>query len=120
MFNSIVLKPIEFHSNPPLDPAPAVNWKTREDGSPVNFFELVPRDHRSPLDGAHYDPSRDSLTARLNLGIPLQKVSIGITENDPNILQRTAQRVSAQIQSRLSEAADASVPAVSASVIAEV
>lgn len=102
MFHSILLHPISFKSNPELDPRPQNDWHTREDGSPVNRFIMAPRDNKSFFHGAHYDPSRDSLRARLNLGIPLQKVSIGITENDPNKLSATARSYVNAINSRAS------------------
>lgn len=101
MFHTIQLDPIEFRSNPELDPRPAIDWHTRSDGSPVNRFELSPRDHKSYFHGAHYDSSRDSLSAKLNMGIPLQKVSLGVTQNDPNILAHQALRLSSQIQQRV-------------------
>lgn len=101
MFHTIHLEPIDFRSNPDLDPRPVNDWHTRPDGSPVNCFELQPRDNKSYFVAAHYDPSRDSLTAKLNLGIPLNKVSLGVTENDPNVLAHQAQRISAQLQDRV-------------------
>lgn len=103
MFHSINLKPIDFRSNPGLDPRPMNDWHTREDGCPVNKFVLAPRDNKSFFQGAHYDASRDSLRARLNLGIPLQKVSIGITENDPNKLSAVARSYVNAINSRASQ-----------------
>lgn len=100
MFHALFLDPIQFCSNPPLDAAPGVDWHTREDGSPVNTFNLMPRSNKSYFSGAHFDASRDSLRARLNLGIPLQRVNLGVTENDPNKLAATAARLSSQISQR--------------------
>ena len=103
MFHTVSLDPIEFKSNPELDPRPLVDWHTREDGSPVNRFLLKPRDHNSFFQGAHYDASRDSLRSRLNLGIPLQKVNLGITENDPNRLSHIARTMASQIKDRVTQ-----------------
>ena len=119
MFHSIKQDPISFVSNPPLDPAPRIQLKIRDDGSPDDEIVVTPRDHHGFFEGVHYDPKTMSLTARLNLGIPLQEVSIGCTENDPNVLYRKTndliygfrERYSQNVQQAQAAAAESTVKA---------
>ena len=101
MFHNIKLDPIEFRSNPPIEPQVTRKLAVREDGSPYDVIEKVPVDNKSFLAGAHYDAASMSLSARLRLGIPLQQVNIGITENDPNVLYRSVNRFANELESRL-------------------
>lgn len=101
MFHSIRLQRIDFVSNPPLDPVPYVDRSINDYGDPVNLFLVKERDHKSSFAGSHFDPSRHSLRAMLNLGIQLQPVNYDITENDPNVLSKKAKSLSAQIENSM-------------------
>lgn len=102
MFHLIHLEPIQFSSNPPLGPIPHVDSRISDNGDPVNLILFKERDNKSPFHGSHYDPSRHSLRAMLNLGIQLQPVSYGVTDNDPNSLSAKAKRLSSQIEASAS------------------
>ena len=101
MFHSISLKPIEFKSNPKLDPIPHVVRNINETGSPINEVHYLDRDNKSPFKGSHFDPDRHSLRAMLNMGIQLQPVNYDITDNDINSLNAKARRLSSQIESNI-------------------
>lgn len=94
MFHYLNQERIDFRSNPPLSPIPHVKRDINSNGDPVNIFVMVDRDNQSPFKGSHYDPSRNSLRAMLNLGIILKPVSYGIVNNDLNELYATAKRES--------------------------
>lgn len=102
MFHFISLKPIEFRSNPKLDPIPHVVRNINDTGSPINEIHYLDRDNKSPFKGSHYDPERHSLRAMLNMGIQLQPVNYDITDNDINSLNSKARRISSQIEASVS------------------
>ena len=101
MFHVIKLEKIDFQSNPPLVPRHVVSMTTREDGSPVNKFVLTERDNKSPLSGAHYDPSIMSLRARLARGVELQSVSYDVTNNDLNSLYNSSKKLALSLRSKI-------------------
>lgn len=102
MFHSVLLKKIDFCSNPPLDPIPHVVRDISDNGSPINSFKMITRDNKSSFAGSHYDPEKHSLRAMLNLGIELTPVGYDITDNDVNSLSRKARNLSSQIEASVS------------------
>lgn len=94
MFHYVNQERIDFRSNPPLSPIPHVKRDINSNGDPVNIFVMVDRDNQSPFKGSHYDPSRHSLRAMLNLGIDLKPVSYGIVNNDLNEMYAIAKHES--------------------------
>lgn len=101
MFNSVLKNELfSFMSNPPLSDSPSIE-PLEVDGKVVNKLVYHPRDNKPYLDGVHFDANVHSLRARLNLGVNLQPVSIGVTENDPTVLQRNAVAFEAEIESKL-------------------
>lgn len=100
MFHSINLLKVAFKSNPPMESKPRVTYRLNDSGSPVNFVEYLPPSE-SPLLGSHYDPQSMSLRSMLNLGVRLNRVSFGVTENDPNVLRSQAQSFTAQVISNV-------------------
>lgn len=98
MFHSIKQKRKPFVSNPALPPLPFITKDVNDLGSPINVVEYHVPDHKSPLSGSHFDPSRHSLRAMLNMGIHLQKVNYGVTDNDLNSLSSKAKKLVSQIE----------------------
>lgn len=102
MFHYINLDPINFRSNPPFG-EDYVIVPDKDHGTIVNKVLLVPKDNKSPLDGVHYSAEQMSLRAKLNLGIPMSRVSNPPIENDPAKLNAIALHLVDDIENRLSQ-----------------
>lgn len=90
----------EFLSNPPLPERVKIE-PLLKDGKVVNQVVRVPGSNRSELESIHYSAETMSLRAKLNLGVPLSKVSLGAIENDPNYLNGLAVQLERNINLRL-------------------
>lgn len=113
MFHSSCYEVIKFTSNPPLDPIPSVERTTDDFGSPIPHYVMIPRSNKSPFEGAHYEASKHSLSAMLNLGIQLSPVGYGSIDNDPNVIKAKVLRYA----SSLSDALNSRLAAAQAAVV---
>lgn len=102
MFNDFQRK-IEVMDSNPSFPHEFVSVPQERDGKTVNGIECRDKSNISKLDGLIYQDEVMSLRAKLNLGIPLHRVTLGSLENDPTNLLRTAQNMEQQISSKLDE-----------------
>lgn len=103
MFNQAKIQKIEFFSNPAL-PDETVIVPSEENGRIVNKIQYQPNSSfRSPFEGVHFSRETMSLRSKLNLGVPMEQVSIGQVENDPNVLNRRALHLESDIVNKLSE-----------------
>lgn len=91
-----------FFSNPPLPEQPRVVPAERN-GVVYNKVIYEPGDNHSYFEGVHYSSESMSLRAKLNLGVPMTKVSFGALENDPAVLNAKALTIEKTILNRLSE-----------------
>ena len=107
MFHNKAMSRIEFTSNPPIDSFPVIELEIDENGDPQDRIVHKPGMAAPSLKGAHYDRRTMSLAARLQLGIPIEKVNIGCTENDPNVLYRSVNRFVSQVDQARSDRAAA-------------
>lgn len=106
MFNEAKIQSIEFFSNPCL-PDETVIVPAEENGRIVNKIQYQPNSSfRSPFEGVHFSRETMSLRSKLNLGVPMEQVSIGQVENDPNVLNRRALHLEHEIVDRLSALAE--------------
>lgn len=103
MFHPILLERIKFRSNPPLPDKPTIVADRDENGNYKNTVKYVPGDNHGFFEGVHFDPSSMGLRAQLNLGVQLQRVNFGATENDPTVLMENAVRMDNNISQKINE-----------------
>lgn len=104
MFNFLPELPEESRvsCNPPILEKPIVS--AVDDGGVVrNVITMVPADNLPYFRGVHFSRETMSLRAKLNLGVPMSRVSLGPVENDPMILNNYALKFEQQINEKLLE-----------------
>lgn len=100
MFNCSKFQIIDFVSNPPFEDSPII-VPDDKNGVIVNKVVYRPCSHRSPFEGVHFSHDTMSLRSKLNLGVPMEQVTIGQIENDPNKLHSFALHLENRIYNQL-------------------